>query len=128
MKNRNHKYFRKQRYNNKLEKRVGANKRYNTKVFFITKEPDSRAIREHQHRFWYYGEEKARGKEYYRYWKRPEISYSIQEWRKDPRESARYRDCRKYTNRRLRQAWKQRGEVYQYSNYKKVYDMWWDID
>ena len=44
---RQHKWFRKERYKNKLERDVDKHKTYFSNVYFTTKEPDPRDVREH---------------------------------------------------------------------------------
>ncbi len=80
--NNRHKYFRNLRYKQKLETRHD-NGGYSSGVYFITKEPDTRAIRESNNFYLRYPDadpaewEKVKGRDYYRYWARPEIPYSV---------------------------------------------------
>lgn len=76
--NNRHKYFRNLRYKQKLEARYDNYDGFHTGIYFITKEPDPRYIREHQHVRW--GEpKKCIGHDWYLCWHRPEISYTILE-------------------------------------------------
>ncbi len=84
--NNRHKYFRNLRYKQKLEARYDNCDGWHTGIYFITKEPDPRAVRESNNFYLRYPDtdpvewEKARGREYYVSWKRPEISYSVLEY------------------------------------------------
>ena len=138
MKKRQHKYFRNQRYKNKLERDVDKHKTYYSNVFFITKEPDYEYIQREwntswaswwtDEKKWEYLTRKERGKDYYVYYDRPSVPYSIQYYRKPSRRSARQKDLKKRTSRRLRQRWKQYGETYQHNEYRKVTEFWWELD
>ena len=138
MKKRQHKWFRNERYKLKLERDVDNHKTYYSNVFFITKEPDYEYIqREWNTRWaswytdekkWEYLTRKERGKDYYVYYDRPSVPYSIQYYRKSPRRSVRCVDLKKRTNKRLRQRWKQKGEVYQHNEYRRVHEYWWELD
>ena len=135
---RHHKWFRKERYKQKLERDVDKHKTYYSNVFFITKEPDPKYIRERMHycwanwwteeRKWDYLTKPDRGRDYFTYYDRPEVPYSIQYYHKSPRRSKRCVDLKKQTNRRLRQRWKQYGEVYQHNEYRRTTEFWWDLD
>ena len=136
--NRHHKWFRKERYKQKLERDVDKHKTYYSNVYFITKEPDLADIQREWNRSWasWWTDEKkweyltrpARGKDYYVYYDRPEVPYSIQYYHKSGRRSARQVDLKKRTNKRLRQRWKQYGETYQNNQYRKVHEFWWELD
>ena len=135
---RHHKWFREQRYKQKLERDVDNHKTYYSNVFFITQEPDPKYIRERfyqnwaswwtEEKKWDYLLQKEHGKDYYVYYDRPEIPYSIQYYHKSPRRSARCVDLKKRTNKRLRQRFKQYGETYQHNEYRKVHEYWWELD
>ena len=135
---RQHKFFRNERYKNRLERDVNKHKTYYSNVFFITKEPDPEFIRRrwNQHwaawwtdeKKWEYLTEPAYGKDYYIYWDRPSIPYSIQYYHKPPHRSAHCVHLKKKTNKRVRQRWKQYGEVYQNNEYRKVHEYWWELD
>ena len=135
---RHHKWFREQRYKQKLERDVDKHKTYYSNVFFITQEPDPKYIRErlcHRWAHWWTEEKKwerltrkVRGKDYYVYYDKPEVPYSIQYHPKSPRRSARCVDLKKRTNKRLRQRYKQYGETYQNNEYRKVHEFWWELD
>jgi hypothetical protein len=138
MKKRQHKWFRNERYKLKLERDVDKHKTYYSNVFFITKEPDyeyiNRRWNEHwaswwtDEKKWEYLTRKERGKDYYVYYDRPSVPYSIQYYHKPPRRSACQKYYKKRTSRRLRQKWKQRGEVYQNNEYRKTTELWWELD
>ena len=136
--NRHHKWFRKERYKQKLERDVDKHKTYYSNVYFITKEPDLANIQREWNRCWasWWTDERkwecltrpAHGKDYYVYYDRPEVPYSIQYYHKSGRRSARQVDLKKRTNKRLRQRWKQYGETYQNNQYRKVHEFWWELD
>ena len=138
MKKRQHKWFRNERYKLKLERDVGNHKTYYSNVFFITLEPDPKYIRENFYQYWAscwteekkwdYLLHKEHGKDYYVYYDRPEVLYSIQYYRKSPRRSARCVDLKKRTSKRVRQRWKQKGEIYQHNKYRRVHEYWWELD
>lgn len=138
MKKRQHKWFRNERYKLKLERDVDNHKTYYSNVFFITQEPDPKYIREQMSKYWphWWTEEKMweyltrpdRGKDYFTYYDRPEVPYSIQYYHKSPRRSAHCVDLKKRTNKRVRQHWKQKGEIYQHNEYRKVHEYWWELD
>ena len=137
---RHHKYFRKERYKQKLERDVDKHKHktYYSNVYFLTKEPDPKYIREQMSKHWprWWTEEKMwdyltkpdRGRDYFTYYDRPEVPYSIHYYAKSPRRSARCVDLKKRTNKRLRQRWKQYGEIYQNNEYRRVHEYWWELD
>ena len=135
---RHHKWFRKERYKLKLERSVDKHKTYYSNIYFITKEPDPAYINRRWNQHWasWWTEEKkweyltkpAHGKDYYIYYDRPEVDYSIQYYRKPTRRSKRQKDIKKRTNKRIRQDWKQYGEVYQHNSYRKATEFWWEMD
>ena len=138
MKKRQHKWFRNERYKLKLERSVDNHKTYYSNVFFITKEVDYEYVQKcwneyssywcTDERKWEYLTRKERGKDYYIYYNRPSVPYSIQYYHKSPRRSARQKDLKKRTNRRIRQAFKQKGEVYQNNEYRRIQEFWWELD
>lgn len=138
MKKRQHKWFRNERYKLKLERDVDKHKTYYSNVFFITQEPDPKYIREQiskrwprwwtEERIWEYLTKPTHGKNYFTYYDRPEIPYSIQYYHKSPRRSACCVDLKKRTNKRVRQHWKQKGEIYQHNEYRRVHEYWWELD
>ena len=138
MKKRQHKFFRNERYKSKLEHDVDNHKTYYSNVYFLTKEPDLEWIQRQWNRHWpaWWSDEKKweylakpdKGKHYYTYYHRPSVSYSIKRYYKSPRRSARCVDLKKRTNKRLRQRWKQYGEVYQNNEYRRVHEYWWELD
>jgi hypothetical protein len=79
-----HKYFRTQQYKQKLESKHNAMGWYSN-VYFITAEPDPRAIREMRDFYERYpdvvpGEyDRKSGRNYYQYYHRPETKYTILE-------------------------------------------------
>ena len=138
MKKRQHKWFRNERYKLKLEHSVDNHKTYYSNIFFITKEVDYEYVQkrwnEHwsywwtDERKWEYLTRKEHGKDYYIYYDRPSVPYSIQYYHKSPRRSARQKDLKKRTNRKIRQAFKQKGEVYQNNEYRRIQEFWWELD
>ena len=138
MKKRQHKWFRNERYKLKLECDVDNHKTYYSNVFFITKEPDyeyiNRRWNEHwahwwtDEKKWEYLTRKERGKDYYVYYDRPSVPYSIQYYHKSPRRSARQKDLKKRTNRKVRQAFRDKGEIYQHNEYRRTQEFWWELD
>lgn len=134
MKKRQHKYFRNQRYKNKLEHMVGENRTYWSRVYFITKEADTRFRREnateiayYESRGWEYDKPYG-GHDYYIYWERPEVEYSIKEYRSTPRRSKQNKYYKKYSNKIIRQEFKQKGLCYNHCQYKKQFDLKWTLD
>lgn len=133
-----HKWYRKERYKKKLERDVDNHKTYYSNVFFITKEPDPKYIREQMSKHWpqWWTEERMmeyltrpdRGKCYYTYYSKPEVLYSVQYYHKPTRRSANCVFLKKKTNKRLRQRWKQHGESYQHNEYRKIHEYWWELD
>jgi hypothetical protein len=138
MKKRQHKWFRNERYKLKLERDVDNHKTYYSNVFFITKEVDYKYVQkrwnEHWPRWWTderkweYLTRKENGKDYYVYYDRPSVPYSIQYYHKSPRRSARQKDLKKRTNRKIRQTFKQKGEIYQNNEYRRTQEFWWELD
>lgn len=141
---RHHKYFRKERYKNKLEHDVDAHHTYYSNVYFTTDEPDPRDLRENKdHIFWamgikgisfekalndYIERERKWGNGRFIYYKRPEVPYSIRYYDKKSKRSRHQKDLKRRTNRRVRQRWKQYGEEYQYNDYRRTTEFWWDLD
>jgi hypothetical protein len=127
--NNRHKYFRNLRYKQKLEA-SHDNGGYASHVYFITKEPDPRAIRESNNFYLSYPDtdpiewERARGRNYYRYFDRPEVPYSAVKhywgrngWKKVMKQQTSRR------NRRIKiteddASWREK------SFYKKYEDRW----
>lgn len=138
MKKRQHKWFRNERYKLKLERSVDNHKTYYSNIFFITKEVDYEYVQKcwneyssywcTDERKWEYLTRKERGKDYYIYYNRPSIPYSIQYYHKSPRRSARQKDLKKRTNRKIRQVFKQKGEIYQNNEYRRIQEFWWELD
>ena len=141
---RHHKWFRKERYKNKLEHDVNAHRTYYSNVYFTTDEPDPRDIREHTNEIWraagmkgisfeealdqYIEYERKWGNGRFIYYARPEVPYSIRYYNKKSKRSRHQKDLKKYTNRRVRQDWKQYGEYYQHNDYRRTTEFWWDLD
>lgn len=124
-----HKYFRAKAYKQKLESRYNESRKHYNKIYFITEQPDPRALRESKGFYiahpgidpeeW----EKARGRSYYIYYSRPEIAYSIQE-HKHGRSAARVL-FKKRANKKLRTAYKRDPEgTFNHGTFRKVYDPW----
>ena len=141
---RHHKWFRKERYKQKLERSVDKHHTYYSNVYFTTDEPDPRDLRENIHLIsWaadlhgisieeaterYIEREKKWGNGRFIYYDRPEIPYSIRYYYKRKGRSDHQTFLKKQTARRVRQRWKQYGEVYQHNEYRKTTEFWWDLD
>ena len=141
---RHHKWFRKERYKQKLERSVDKHHTYYSNVYFTTDEPDPRNLREHKdHIMWvanhnnipleeeiehYIERDRHWGNGRFIYYKRPEVSYSIRYYYKNAGRSKHQKFLKKRTARRVRQRWKQYGEVYQHNEYRKTTEFWWDLD
>lgn len=143
--NNRHKYFRNLRYKQKLETRYDnrATGRYGSwnGVYFITDEVDPRNLREefyqYQTRYWktevtpeeYVNmrledlTKKYRGHDYYLYYDRPEVPYSIIEYTDRPYGKAK-KFYKKYTNKIIRHS----KDNLQHNQYRKQFDLWWTID
>jgi hypothetical protein len=124
-----HKYFRDQLYKQKLESRYNGSRRKYTNVYFITKEPDPRAVRESNNFYISHPDitpeewEKARGREYYIAYSRPEIAYSIQE-HKHGRSAARVL-FKKRAKKKLKTAYMRDPDGnLNHGTFRKVYDPW----
>lgn len=143
--NNRHKYFRNLRYKQSLEtrynhRRTGRHGSW-TGTYFITDEPDPRDIRE---QFFQYEQririndvpyeefcekrlnellKKYRGHDYYLYYDRPEVEYSILENKKETygKMKSYYK---KYSNRVVRRS----KDVLQNNQYRKQFDLWWTLD
>ena len=121
--NNRHKYFRNLRYKQKLETQY-TNRGYSwCKVYFITKEPDPRHAREWGNRPYYRIDKKYRGHDYYLYYDRPEVPYSIVEYTDRPYGKNK-KFYKKYTSRITRHS----KDVLQHNQYRKQFDLWWTID
>lgn len=120
---RQHKYFRRKRYKQKLENMVGHSDTYFSRAYFLTKEPDSKHARENEAMKYYQGEKKVPGRNYYRYWERPEVEYTILEYT-SPRRSKCNKLLKKRANKKVRQC----EDNYNHSLYKKQYDIKWTLD
>ena len=134
---RHHKWFRKERYKQKLERSVDKHHTYYSNVYFTTDEPDPRHLREdiHMYRSWGTDEEWIEreshpryGTSHFIYYKRPEIPYTIRYYYKRKGRSDHQKFLKNRTSRRVRQRWKQYGEVYQHNEYRKTTEFWWDLD
>lgn len=118
--NKPHKYFRKQKYKQKLENMVGKTDR----VYFLTKEPDFQQEKENQHKKWYNGPQKVKARNYYLYWNRPECAdYAIIEYN-IPRRSKMNKFYKKCSNKKVRQC----DDFYNHGLYKKKFDIKWSIE
>ena len=128
--NNRHKYFRNLRYKQNLEARY-RNDGWLTNIYFITKEPDTRARREGNNSYLSSrpdvdpsSYDKRTGHDYYMYWKRPEVPYSIIEhqWgRNGWKKVMKWQTSRR--NRRIKiseddASWREK------SFYKKYEDRW----
>ena len=121
--NNRHKYFRNLRYKQKLESQYD-NRDYSwSRVYFVTKEPDPRYERERYFRFSGSDDEKYRGHNYYLYYDRPEVPYSVIEDRDRPFGKNK-KFYKKYTSRIVRHS----KDVLQHNQYRKQFDLWWTID
>lgn len=120
---RQHKYFRKKRYKQKLENMVHECDTNFSRAYFLTKNPDPRHERKTQGNRFYYGEEKVPGRNYYRYWERPEVEYTILEYT-SPRRSKCNKFLKKKANKKIRQC----EDFYNHNLYKKQYDIKWSLD
>lgn len=119
--NNRHKYFRNLRYKQKLESQYEA-RRYEG-IYFYTKEPDPRYEREHQSYWYWRGDDKYRGHNYYMYYDRPEVDYTIYESPRGCYRSAK-QYFKKYSNKKVRRA----KDIPNHNQYRKVFDLWWTID
>ena len=142
--NRHHKWFRKERYKNKLEHDVDAHRTYYSNIYFTTEEPDPRDIREHTDCIEraaairgisieealnrYIERERKWGNGRFVYYRRPEVPYSIRYYHKKRGRSKCQKDLKKRTNRRVRQDWKQYGEYYNHNDYRRTTEFWWELD
>ena len=127
--NNRHKYFRNLRYKQKLETNHDHGG-YSANVYFITQEPDTRARREDNNLYLRnpdynpYRWDKRTGHDYFMYFDRPEVPYSIIEhhWgRNGWKKLMKYQTARR--NRRIKiteddAAWREK------SFYKKYEDRW----
>ena len=121
--NNRHKYFRNLRYKQKLEAQYD-NRDYSwCRVYFLTKEPDPRYEREHNLSFRSYPDKKYRGHDYYLYYDRPEVPYSVIEYVDRPYGKNK-KFYKKYTSKILRHS----KDVLQHGQYRKQFDLWWTID
>jgi hypothetical protein len=143
--NSRHKYFRNLRHQAKLEGKAQSWRTYWSHTLYYTKEPDTRDIREctsgilwvanhrnisvedavKDHIEW--DRKRGTGGSFV-YYDRPEVPYTIHKVQTDPRYSRRRKDYQKYSNKLVRQAWKQRGEIYQHCEYKKLFGIAWELD
>ena len=139
-----HKYFRNLRHKKKLEGKAHACRTYWSHTAFYTKEPDTRDLREHSENiYWrmdrfhlteeeaiedYLAWDRKHGNGKFIYYERPEVEYTIHKVHTSPKYSKRRKDLCKYANKLVRTRWKQYGEVYQHNQYKKVFDVAWELD
>ena len=138
--NNRHKYFRNLRYKQKLETKYNNRSNYGwSRVYFVTDEVDPRFIREdtlrHLWRSSYltaeeniqrrleHNCEKHRGHNFYLYYDRPEVPYSILESTDRPYGKAK-KFYKKYTTRVIRHS----KDVLQHNQYRKQFELWWTID
>lgn len=144
MMNNRHKYFRNLRHKAKLEGKADGWKTYWSHIVYYTDEPDTREMRNcASNIYWrmdrfnltfeeaiedYIGWEKKVGNGRFQYYQKPEVPYTIHKVHTSPSYSRRRKDLCNYANRLVRRRWKQYGEVYQHNEYKKVYDVAWELD
>ena len=142
--NNRHKYFRNLRHKAKLEGKAGGWRTYWSHVEYYAKEPDTRDIRESTTGILWIANrrnisiedaikqhiehEKSVGNGRFIYFEKPEVPYTIHKVHTDHKYSRRRKDLCKYANRLVRKRWKQYGEVYQHNEYKKVFDVAWELD
>ena len=118
-----HKYFRRKDYLNKLENK------FNYHTYYITKEPDPRRRREHESLDYYYiargleFDKPQIGRNYYIYYKKPEVKYSIQRWHTNSSYSRLKKSWKKSSNRRVRYS----KDYINHGGYRRLND-YWDID
>lgn len=139
---RHHKWFRKERYKQKLEAKAGTQRTYWSHIKFLTDEPDMEDFKRERVRLWWvYGnmtDEEAfeyyrdwnmtRNHNNYEYYERPTVPYTIHKVHTPPKRSKTKVEYQKYSNKLVRQAWKQRGEIYQHCQYKKLFGIAWELD
>ena len=143
--NNRHKYFRNLRHQAKLEGKAQSWRTYWSHAMYFTKEPDTRDIREsttrilwianhrnitveeavHEHIEW--DRKRGTGSSFV-YFEKPEVPYTIHKVQTDHKYSRRRKDYKKYSNKRVRQSWKQRNEEYQHCEYKRVFGVAWELD
>lgn len=140
-----HKYFKNLRHKEKLEGKGDGWRTYWSHKMYLTDEPDPRDIREStarilriaEHRNISVEEAVAEHIEWNRrvgtngsfvYFKKPEVPYTVHKVQTDPKYSRRRKDYKKYSNKRVRQGWKQRNEEYQHGEYKRVFGIAWELD
>ena len=125
MKNK-HKYFKKLRYKQKLETKYNNRGYAGSNVYFLTKEPDPRYMREWGYRYPYSCfsvDKKHLGHDYYLYCDRPEVPYSIVEHTDRPYGKSK-KFYKKYTTKVVRHS----KDMLQHNQYRKMFDLWWTID
>ena len=144
MKKRQHKWFRNERYKLKLERDVDNHKTYFSNVYFTTNEPDPRDLREYtDHIYWfaernnlsleeaieaYIERNKKWNNNQFVYYHRPEVPYTVRYYYKKVGRSKYQKFLKKKTSRRVRRDFKQKGELYQHNQYRRVQEFWWELD
>ena len=141
--NNRHKYFRKKRFQAKLKAKAGHDHTYWSHTMFFTKEPDPRALREQQTHIWrlmqrrHMTEEQAvaycTSRDHYGnafiYFDKPQVAYTIKKVHTSPRYSARRKYFQKHANKALRRKTVSQPDVkYQYGQYKKAFEVKWQLD
>ena len=142
--NRHHKWFRKERYKQKLERDVDNHKTYFSNVYFTTDEPDPRDLREHTDYIHWFAErnnlsleeaievyierDKKWNNSQFVYYHRPEVPYTARYYYKKAGRSKHQKFLKKATSRRVRRDFKQKGEIYQHNQYRRVQEFWWELD
>lgn len=137
--NRQHKYFRRKRYLNKLENSVDKHHTYYSNVYFTAKQFDLCDLRddpnylaavekgkEKEYIEHMYRRDRERG--YYVYYKRPEVPYTVHYFYKRGGRSKECKRLKRETSKRVRQQFKQKGETYQHNEYRKAREYWWELD
>lgn len=137
MKKRQHKWFRNQRYKMKLEHDVGNHRTYYSNVYFTTKEPDYEIVNRNfcECRSWQTDEARWKslttpypGRDYFVYYERPAIPYSVRRYYKRAGRSQHQKFLKRKTNRKVRRDFKQYGEIYQHNEYRRTTEFWWELD
>ena len=143
--NNRHKYFRNLRHQAKLEGKARSWRTYWSHAMYFTKEPDTRDIRESTTRILWVANHRNMTVEEavqehiewdrkrgtggsFTYFEKPEVPYTIHKVQTDPKYSRRRKDYKKYSNKLVRQGWKQCNEEYQHCEYKRVFGVAWELD
>lgn len=115
-----HKYLARQKYLTKLEREA---KKHNYSVSYLTTEPDPGYQRRHATDRWFSHKPNSRGKTRYEYWEKPEINYTLIK-RYNSRDYSKIKQSyKRQANKKIRSNYNVAG-----ANYKKFYDIAWQID